>query len=241
MFFDVGNTLIFPQPNYFEACIRVASADGIYLDPSQFATISQATSDYYAKENKLNTALWSKDNTIHSFFNRFFAQIFKYVIQANKLNISLDNAERWGIAVYNNYRTSSYWEVYDDVFPILRYLKRKNYVLGIYSDWHTGLKSQLANLGLDIFFDHIWTSAQLGISKAENGAYEKVAELSQIIPQQTIFIGDSYNLDYKASKDSGFNSILLDRNNQNSFQDINAINRLDKISRFLGNDKIDRQ
>ena len=48
---------------------------------------------------------------------------------------------------------------------------------------------------------------------------------------ETIYIGDSYNLDYVPSKSAGFNSFLIDRNNvfpkkNNKLQDLNQIRQM---------------
>lgn len=71
-------------------------------------------------------------------------------------------------------------------------------------------KSKLKKVGLDIYFDKIYT-CEGAFAKPNTKHFEKILDHEKIKPEEAVMIGDSYT-DMAASK-IGINTILLDRDN----------------------------
>jgi FMN phosphatase YigB (HAD superfamily) len=94
----------------------------------------------------------------------------------------------------------------------------------------------LASLGIDRYFDFVFTSEALKHEKPDPRAFLKVAALAGVQPVHVLHVGDDLTRDYKGAKAVGMRSLWLQRhatkgNDKVPSQDI--ILQLPEIQRHL--------
>lgn len=122
--------------------------------------------------------------------------------------------------------------VYDDVVPTLTKLKENNINLIVSSNSDLRVMQILKNLGLMDFFakDHIYLSYDLDASKPDKKFFDTVYERflaatmqnpsdvdKQLYLENCWHIGDSQDKDFLGPIRSGWNAVLLDRENTSQF------------------------
>ena len=119
---------------------------------------------------------------------------------------------------------------YKDVIPSIKFLK-PYFKIGIISNGNCYPK----DLGIENLIDFSIYSQQLsGIKKPDPKIFQIASEKINCSPKQILHIGDSYENDYVGAKNSGLQSILIDRKNsfpKSKFSNINLINSLFEITK----------
>ncbi len=233
IFFDFGYTLVYPNPDYLSACRSIAHAHGIAISDELLENGIKYANQIFGRKLENDIEVWISDESIHKYFNDFFSQIFFSAFVEEQLPHSREEARFLGSLVYQGYCTSKYWEIYDDVIPVLEMLSQQGYKLGIYSDWHSGLRKLVTEKNIHRYFDHIFSSSEFGVSKSQIGAFDKLISTLNINPKNAIYIGGNYGLDYKPSLDAGMFSILLNRKGGQVMEGINSIKKLDELFDIL--------
>lgn len=103
-----------------------------------------------------------------------------------------------------------WWQLYDDVLPVLTWLKGK-VPLGLITNWLPSLSHFCQALGLADFFDYSINSVEVGVLKPDPRIFQIALGCAQVAPKQAVHIGDSYEADVKGALSAGLHSVLLDR------------------------------
>jgi FMN phosphatase YigB (HAD superfamily) len=233
VFFDAGLTLIYPSPNYAEACQLVAKSEGVEMPLLPLRNAQKDASQFYLSRTNADSSVWSSDETIQEMFDHLFSLIFKEALEECGLEIADEVVTQWGAHVHNNYHRGDHWGIYNDVIPALQYLLNNYYKLYVFSDWNSELSSLLTELDLVRYFQGILTSAGLGVAKAQTGAYERLLYSTGVKPKSSLFIGDNYELDYKPAEAVGFIPILINRDHRECPENTISAEGLDEIVNWL--------
>src|SRR5690554_1513106 len=100
---------------------------------------------------------------------------------------------------------------------------------GIYSDQVYKLKFNR----LHHFFKKIIVPDHVGLPKPSKEIFLHAAQEFKTKPSNCMYIGDSYDIDYLGSKNSGMKGILLDRKQINRISDCNKIYSLFQLKTYL--------
>ena len=80
----------------------------------------------------------------------------------------------------------------------------KKFQLGIVSNgWPDVQYRKLETLGIKHLFDCIVLSEEIGIRKPDPGIFWRAAELLARVPEECLYVGDSYNTDIPGAKKAG--------------------------------------
>jgi putative hydrolase of the HAD superfamily len=109
--------------------------------------------------------------------------------------------------------------VFDEVHPVLRKIKQDypRIKLGVVSNFDERLHDILRNTNLDVYFDFVLASRDLGIEKPNPLIFQRAIELAAadartgILPQEALHVGDHIKKDYEAARSIGVRSLLLVR------------------------------
>lgn len=134
----------------------------------------------------------------------------------------------------NYFTGTEAYRLYDDVIPTLTALKEKNVKMVVSSNSDLRVLQILKSMGLTKFFepDHVYLSYDLDASKPDRAFFDKIA--NNFIEEEELLmashsveklaylercwhIGDSYDKDFLGPVRSGWNGILLDRENTSKF------------------------
>ena len=101
----------------------------------------------------------------------------------------------------------------NDSIEILKYLKNKNYIIGIISNSPPTKQNQLKDLEIDSYVDSALFSFECGYRKPSKEIYDIFLKRFGILPTETLMIGDSLKNDVVGAQSAGLDAILLDRDN----------------------------
>ena len=113
----------------------------------------------------------------------------------------------------------------DGVVETLDYLKRKDYSLGVLTNWFLESQNRRLNKsGLKGYFDNIF--AVDFVLKPRQMAYQAAMDLYK--PDSCVYIGDNLDKDYIGPRSVGIYSILYDKNDRHN-ENIVKIKRMNEI------------
>lgn len=112
----------------------------------------------------------------------------------------------------NLYETSACWQPCYGAEGLLGYLKQKQKVLGVISNFDPRLNATLQNTKLKDYFDFILTSYAVGHEKPDVRIFECAmaeSKIKDLKPEQCLHIGDRALIDYVGAKNAKWNTILV--------------------------------
>tara|TARA_R110002110_G_scaffold213678_2_gene427053 strand:+ start:2763 stop:3434 length:672 start_codon:yes stop_codon:yes gene_type:complete len=170
---------------------------------------------------------YSSVNIINSIQKRAFYQDYNQKLFKNLSLICYNEFHDY----YNGVKKE--WFLYEDSLSTIEALKAKNISVGIISNFDKNLDEVLRSLGIDNLLDILIISAEIQLEKPNIEFYEYVKNNYNLDLDNTVYVGDSWSLDYEPSRSVGFESFIIDRNNlylgmPNSIQNLSDI--IEKIS-----------
>jgi putative hydrolase of the HAD superfamily len=141
--------------------------------------------------------------------------------------VSQDDAQKIFYEYLRIYEAS--WECFNDVNPCMQKLKK--YKLGIISN---GDKDQqikkLKTMDIYRFFDYFIISSEVGCSKPDRKIFEIACKKANVLPKNSVYVGDNVQTDIAPAEDIGINAVLIDRNNEYQEKKYKRINSLNQLS-----------
>jgi dihydrofolate synthase/folylpolyglutamate synthase len=190
---DIGGTLIEPWPSVGHVYARVASQHGVAVSADVL--------------NRRFAAAWkARKNFSHTRadWQRLVDQTFAGLVKAPP---SAD----FFPALYDAFASPAAWRIYDDVLPCLEELRRRGLKLGAVSNWDERLRPLLREMKLDVWFDSIVISAEVGRPKPDAAMFLRAAGELKTAPASILHVGDSRAEDFAGARAAGFRSLLLKR------------------------------
>jgi len=100
---------------------------------------------------------------------------------------------------------------YSEAVDVLTALRGQGYRLGIISNWSWNLRDHVARVALDSFFELVWASAYAGCNKPHSGIFHQALAQMDLLPEQALYVGDSYRHDVVGARNVGMDAALVDR------------------------------
>jgi putative hydrolase of the HAD superfamily len=101
--------------------------------------------------------------------------------------------------------------LYDDVLPVLTDLKKRGLTTGLISNIEKNMNEAIQKMGIASRLDVIVTSLDAGAAKPQPEIFQYAMRKANVIPAESIYIGDQYQVDMAGAKAAGMKGILLDR------------------------------
>ncbi|XP_070163178.1 rhythmically expressed gene 2 protein [Polyergus mexicanus] len=205
--FDVTGTLLMTKLE--EHYIEIGSQHGLFIEPKKLArsfesNFSQLSKEHpiYGKHTGLGWENWWRI-IVHNVFRDQLASVSK-----DKLNKVADN-------LISCYGTSKCWHKYPGTIDLLDFLRRRNVIVGVISNFDEQLESVLKDTQIHQYFTFVLTSYNLGVEKPSLPIFEEALRLvkdlreKEILPQEATHIGDRLDNDYFGAKNAGWNALLI--------------------------------
>ena len=191
--FDVGGTLIEPDPSVGHVYATVAARHGVVLPPEIL--------------NQRFVAAWrAKRDFAHSRTD------WTELVDATFAGLTeVPPSQTFFSELYDEFAAPSAWRIYEDVLPTLKFLHRRGVKLGIISNWDEHLSPLLRMLELDGWFDAIGVSVELGRAKPHREIFQRIAAQLQVGTNSVLHIGDSRAEDVDGARAAGFRALLIRR------------------------------
>ncbi len=225
--FDVGGTLIFPDPSVGHIYAKEAESFGIQL------SVQEAQGSFFKAWAKVKNDWASR---LHYGRNdgesRMFWKAIVYETFAPYSNgLDMDPLFQH---LYTHFGRPNTWSLYSDVLKTLSQLKSMGYTLGILSNWDNRLPPILEGLGISDYFDHSFISFAVGIEKPDIAIFKHVLNRLSSSHESVLYIGNDYQDDYIPAQSLGINTLLIDRGDPvESEGPASSISSLDGVFQYL--------
>lgn len=127
--------------------------------------------------------------------------------------------------------------LHDDVLPVLRELKRRDYLTAILTNTPWGCPSsiwlsELDRYGLSEYIDEAMCCVDVGWRKPDPRPFKHLLEKLRVEPEECLFVGDDPRWDIEGPKAIGMKTLLIDRTGMNP----DAVHGLDEVLEVLAGD-----
>lgn len=101
--------------------------------------------------------------------------------------------------------------LFDGVREVLDRL-RERYPMGVITNGPADVQRQeIATLGLEPYFDHVFIEGEMGEGKPVPAVFERARAAMGCQPNQLLFVGNSYHHDVRPALDSGWHAVWVRR------------------------------
>ncbi len=207
VFFDVGNTLVFPYPSVSEVCREVLARAGHTHDVSAIDDLMPLVDAYYEDRYRADDTFWTNEEETSSVW------VGMYSLLCRKLGID-EEATELARQVYDEFGKAERWRAYDDVAPALGRLRERGIKTGVISNWDGRLERLLGRMGLASQLDTIVSSARVGIRKPDPRIFELACERLDVSADEAAHVGDHHYSDILGARAAGMHAVLIDRHDK---------------------------
>jgi putative hydrolase of the HAD superfamily len=192
--FDVGGTLIEPWPSVGHVYAGVAARHGMTM--------------YSAEQlNERFKAAWrSRRSFQHT--RQEWAALVEEVFHGATGGASGGD---FFAELYERFAGPDAWRVFEDVEPALKALISKGIRLGVISNWDERLGPLLRGLKLDLYFETLTVSWEVGSPKPAAVIFQRAARDLDLPAGAILHVGDSLELDVEGARAAGFRALRIDR------------------------------
>jgi len=137
-------------------------------------------------------------------------------------------------------KNKKHWIIKPEALEVFDYLQTKNIRIGLISNFDTVLHDLLdTHLKIKSYFAYLHVSQEVGYEKPDQRFYQSFLQTYSLDPEEILYIGDSYELDFLPSQKLGFQSVLLDEDNYyESIKDFPKISSLIDVISILEREKM---
>ena len=227
VFFDVGNTLLYPFPSVSEVCRQILAEEGHVHDLRAIDELMPLVDEFYEDRYRTDDTFWTDEGETSQVW------IGMYSLMCRRLGIA-DEAERIARRVYDAFGDPGRWRAYPDVMPAFTRLRERGLSLGIVSNWDLRLGSLLHGLGLGRLLDTIVSSADVGLRKPDPRIFELACDRLGLVPGEAAHVGDHLYADVTGAEAVGMVPVLIDRHPGAEVHAERFLRTLDDIESVLG-------
>lgn len=227
VFFDVGNTLLYPHPSVSEVVRQVLAEEGHFRDLSAIDELMPLVDEFYEDRYREDDTFWTSEDETSAVW------VGMYSLLARRLDIDTD-AECIARRVYDEFGDHNRWRAYGDVGPALGRIKACGLRVGIISNWDRRLASLFAGLGLSEYVDTLVSSADVGLHKPDPRIFELACERAGVEPCRSAHVGDHLYADVMGARSVGMVPVLIDRHGGEHPDEVLFVRSLDELDVTLG-------
>ena len=215
LFFDAGNTLLFPDTERTLACLI---ARGIRPTEDQLRKAEKAVREFRDHHT-------GDSNPNHSYWNVYFNQLF------STLGVAPDPLLQQQL-IASSHRSANWRRILPDTRNTLLLLKQQ-YRLAVISNSDGGIQEALTATGIADCFESIIDSAHVGVEKPDPAIFRAGLAAMQVQPSDSIYIGDVYAIDVLGARSVGMRAILIDPFRVCDHEDCARISSLSELPELL--------
>jgi putative hydrolase of the HAD superfamily len=192
IFFDVGNTLLFPNRKRIHAP----------LVERGFEPVSEHLRDLECRtKNQFDALMTNGGSTDHGFWWMYYTQLLSEIglkddVLRDQLVASIQSSANW-----------------DTIRPgtekQLNQIGEK-YRIGVISNADGKIEDVLRGCGIDRCFRTITDSGQVGFEKPHPEIFRQALKSLDAEPGESLYVGDMYSVDYLGATSAGLQAVLMD-------------------------------
>jgi HAD superfamily hydrolase (TIGR01549 family) len=206
--FDVDFTLVKPGPDLGpEGYRRLGERYGLQLDPARYADARAAAVEGLQRHPELR----HDEEVWFTFTERII----------RGMGGDSDAARDLAVEMTLLWERSEYFDLYDDVLPVIRELRAQRLKLGLVSNSGRDLDEFGAHHALDV--DCAVTSRTHGWTKPHPTIFQAALELLGVSAAEAAMVGDSVEDDVEGALALGMRALLVDREDRYAESDTPAV------------------
>ena len=230
VFFDAGETLVYPHPSFAELFAEVLGENGHRIDPADVREVVHASSDAFTELMLSEQALnWStsdeKSRALWDLVYRMFL---------TEAGIDAAEHERLVHVLYERFRNIASYRAYPDVLPTLERLRTTDLTLGLISNFEDWLEALLEELKVHHFFDVSVISGIEGVEKPDTKIFEIALERAGVDAAASVYVGDNPIFDAEPARKAGMLPVLIDRRGNHADTEFLRITSLEDLPAAIG-------
>jgi putative hydrolase of the HAD superfamily len=227
VFFDVGNTLLYPYPSVSRVCEEILRDAGHVRDLDAIESLMPLVDRYYEDRYRDDDAFWTSEEETSGVW------VGMYSLLCRRLGIE-ERAEELAMAVYDAFGSAERWRAWDDVRPAFERLRDRGIRVGVISNWDRRLPGLLEGLGLTDIVEVVVSSADVGLRKPDPRIFELACERLGVEAGRSAHVGDHVYADVLGARTAGLAPILIDRHGGTQAPEgTPVISTLDDLDRVL--------
>ncbi len=204
IFFDAGNTLLFPR---LDERARDLAGQGYTARVEDFQAAERTA------KQKLDEWLWPqirKGEVPRTIDHYYWAEY----LEALMVLIGAPDGDRPRLIrlVADGFRNIRCWSVVRPETPgYLASLKQQGYFLGVISNSVGTMEDQLKHEGLRDYFQAVFDSALVGVEKPHPEIFRMALASAGAAAEEAVFVGDTNATDIGGAQLAGLRGVLIDR------------------------------
>lgn len=192
VFFDVGNTLVFPD---HEKTLAPLWKRGIRPTEAQLYAAERVA------RQEIDLLISRARKVDQQYWETYYSHLLR-ILGLNDVSLRLE--------LVSLARTSSNWSrVRPGTMELLGRMKSK-YRLGVISNSDGHMAERLASLGFATYFEHVIDSGNVGYEKPAPQIFQAAVHAMSVVPQRALYLGDIYSVDYLGAENAGLKAMLMD-------------------------------
>ncbi len=215
IFFDVGNTLLFPNRERIHAPL---AERGLTPDPDLLRDLERST------KNQFDARMAEDGSTDHSFWWMFYSQLLA------KIGLNDDSVRD---QLVSSIRQSANWDV---IPPGTRDQLQQigaRYKIGVISNADGKIEDVLRRCNIADCFRTITDSGLVGYEKPHPEIFRQALHVMKAAPEESLYVGDVYSVDYLGATSAGMQAILMDVPGAYSDKGLRRIESLQELQSAL--------
>jgi putative hydrolase of the HAD superfamily len=221
VFFDFFNTLAYYQPPREKVYIDVCAEHNIHVDEKALSNSLPIADMFWRDANRRSPIDKKTEKDKFAFWT-------EYVIRALRGAGIETSQELAAIILSKMHKTKMEFKAFPDACTTLKLLKDRGFTLGLISNVGQDMQKAYEELGLHLYLDYYITSFEVGCDKPQPEIFLTALKKAKVKPEETLYIGDQYDLDIVGARGVGMKTILIDR--KNWFADITDCPRIQNLS-----------
>jgi len=212
IFFDVGNTLLFPnRPKMLDS---IASDCQPTLE--QWQTLERRTKqefDLVMQSGRVDHGFWW---TFHT-----------YLLQQLGLDTSIRDV------LVEKTQNSANWDQFPPGTRDSLDRLRRQFRIAVISNADGGIERVLTRCGIADCFESITDSAIIGIEKPRREIFETALAAMNARADESLYVGDVYSVDYIGARNAGMQAVLFDVAGAYRDRDLPRVESLEQLETWL--------
>ncbi|MCC5840044.1 MAG: HAD-IA family hydrolase [Opitutales bacterium] len=194
--FDIGGTLIVPEPSVGAVYAEVAQTFGVTQSPELL------DARFYEGFRRASANCPSSAEKV------FWETVVRHVFAPADLDEI--TFRRIFEAVYTTFGEGRRWRILDGVPHILQTLSERGFRLAALSNADARFHSVLRDLELTPYFEAVFLSGDIGCEKPDPRIFRHVEKALGLDPQYMLHVGDSLKHDITGAHNAGWAARLID-------------------------------
>ena len=215
IFFDVGNTLLFPNRERIHAPL---AERGRTVEADHLRDLERRI------KNEFDSLMIEDGSHDHSFWRMFYTQLFT--------EINLDDPALCDYLINNN-RDSGNWNLIRPGTREKLQQLAKDFRIAVISNADGRIDAVLRRCCIADCFLTITDSGLVGYEKPHPAIFAQALKSLDAAPQESLYVGDVYSVDYLGATRAGMRAVLMDVSGAYIDKGVDRVESLDELQSWL--------